>query len=250
MKLNVLIVDDESPARNLLKKLLLMLFPDLIAEIYECDSVRNAIKCINQFNPDIVFLDIQMPDENGFELFKYFQEINFEIIFTTAHKDFAINAIKSSAFDYLLKPINVVELKASISRFEIKKEKTNQMVRLTLLLENLDVQTPTEKKIVISTKKGFEVLSKNAILYCEAEDSYSNFVTVEKKVLSSKSFKDSCEILNDSNFIRIHKSYVINTNFIKSFNTSEYTLELSNGVKLPVSDKSFTKKKLIDAISK
>lgn len=247
--LKVVIVDDESPARSYLSKLLELLYPEKFFIVDECDSVEKAVLSITKFCPDIVFLDIQMPRKNGFELFKYFKNIQFEVIFTTAHKNFAIEAIKMSAFDYLLKPINPEELQISLSRFESKIENNKDVNRFQLLLKNLENKINSDKKIVLSTKKGFEVISANSILYCKAEESYSKFFRIDDFILSSKSFKEACEILVEPTFIRIHKSYIVNVNFIKFFNTSEYMLELVNGVIIPVSDKSFTKKKLIDAIS-
>lgn len=250
MKISVLIVDDEVHARSFLRELLNLIYGDKIVILSECATVQEAVKAIVKYNPDVVFLDIQMPDQNGFELFNYISDRSFEVIFTTAHKNFALDAIKLSAFDYLLKPINMEELQASIARLEVKFQSEVTVNKFKVLLENLETTKSRDKKIIISTKTGFEVLFTNQIMYCKAEESYSHFFTEEKTILSSKAFKDICEVLSEPIFIRVHKSYLVNINFIKKFNTADYSLELMGGMKIPVSDKSFTKKKLIDAISK
>lgn len=250
MKISVLIVDDEAPARAFLRELLKLIYGDEVIVLSECASVQDAVKAIVKYHPDVVFLDIQMPDQNGFELFKYFSNHSFEVLFTTAHKNFAIDAIKLSAFDYLLKPINVEELKASLERLKLKLQSEGTVDKLKIFIDNLEATKNIEKKIVISTKTGFEVLLMNEIMYCKAEESYSRFYLAEKEILSSKGFKEICDILSEPLFIRVHKSYLVNVNFITRFHTAEYDLELMNGIKIPVSDKSFTKKKLIDTITK
>ncbi|MDR6967579.1 two-component system LytT family response regulator [Flavobacterium arsenatis] len=250
MKIKVLIVDDESHSRSFLRKLLNSLFEDKIIVVDECDGLKTAIPSIVKYSPDIVFLDIQMPEEIGFELFNYFEKINFEIIFTTAHIDFAIDAIRASAFDYLLKPININELEEAIARFELKVVQEKEVDRYRLLIENLNTKFTENQKIVISTKKGFEVISLNSLIYCEADQSYSKFITQDKTIESSKSLKDANEILVEPTFLKVHKSFIVNKNYVISFSSSEYVLKMSSGKLIPVSDKLFTKKQLIDAFKK
>lgn len=249
MSINVIIVDDELPARQYLREVLKLVFLDKVNIVAECDCVKDAVKVINKFNPELVFLDIQMPDENGFELFNYFKDRSFEVVFTTAHKNFAIEAIKMSAFDYLLKPIGIDELKQSVLKFESRRANLNVNDHFKVLLENLSATAYNEKKVIISTKTGFEVIFVNEIVYCKSEDSYTSFIIKNKTILSSKPFKEICETLSEPTFIRVHKSFLVNVNYIKRFNTAEYALELLGGFNIPVSDKSFNKKKLIDAIS-
>ena len=123
MKLKAIIVDDESHARSFLKKLCNHLYNNKIEIVDECESVKKAVTSIKKYNPDIVFLDIQMPEENGFELLKNFESITFEIIFTTAHKEYAIDAIRNSAIDYLVKPIDIEDFKLAITRVERAKSR-------------------------------------------------------------------------------------------------------------------------------
>ena len=250
MQIKVLIVDDEFPARSYLSNLLKLLYPDKVLVVEECDSVKTAVVAIQRHNPNIVFLDVQMPDESGLELFSYFNKINFEIIFTTAYKDFAIEAFKVNALDYLLKPLTVSDVREAINRYEIDNHKIEINNKSVASIEDSKSIFNLNRKLVISTKKGFEVLNVNEIIYFKAEESYTCFFIEGGSLLASKTFRESCDTISDSNFIKVHKSYVVNVNFIKSFNTSEYTLEMLNGEIVPVSDKSFTKKRLMDAISR
>jgi len=119
--IKALIIDDEIPAQSLLEKTLNRYFPNKFNIVEKCTSVDLAVLAIKKFEPDLVFLDIQMPGKNGFELFEYFKVIKFEVIFTTAYNQFAIQAIKKSALDYLLKPINHIDLSDAIKKFEKKK---------------------------------------------------------------------------------------------------------------------------------
>jgi two-component system LytT family response regulator len=250
MKLKVIIVDDESHARSFLKKLCIHLYNDKIEIVDECDSVKNAVTSIKKYNPDIVFLDIQMPDENGFELIKYFESIPFEIIFTTAHKEYAIEAIKNSALDYLIKPISIDDFKLAIARVEkVKSDKIN-FDRYKLLADNITNQNTGKERIVFPSKTGFEVVQANTIIFCKSDGAYTCVHTLDKKYFTSKSFKETCELLHSSNFLKVHRSFLINVNFVTAFRSDEFILEMITGDKIPVSDKSFTKKELIDAISK
>lgn len=249
MKIKVIIVDDELHARNFLRKFCERYFADTLEVIDECNSVMNAARSIKKNQPDLVFLDVQMPDENGFELFKYFDRINFEVIFTTAHKEFAIQAIRNSALDYLVKPINLEDFKIALSRFETKKTSKISIDRFQLLVENINNQFSNKQKVVFPTKLGFEVLQSNSIVYCKSEGSYSSIFTIDKEYFTSKSFKEVEEMLNESNFIRVHRSYLINKNYIKGFISDDYKIEMITGENIPVSDTLFTKKKLIDVIT-
>jgi two-component system LytT family response regulator len=250
MKLKAIIVDDESHARSFLKKLCNHLYNNKIEIVDECDSVKKAVTSIKKHNPDIVFLDIQMPEENGFELLKNFESIPFEIIFTTAHKEYAIDAIKNSAIDYLVKPIDIDDFKLAITRVERAKSEKNNFDRYKLLAENIANQNTGKERIVFPSKTGFEVVQANTIVFCKSDGAYTTVHTLDKNYFTSKSFKETCELLHSANFLRVHRSFLININFVVSFRSDEFILEMITGDKIPVSDKSFTKKELIDAISK
>lgn len=249
MKIKVVIVDDESRARSVIRGLCELYFSEIIEVMDDCNSVAAAVRSIKINQPNLVFLDVQMPHEDGFELLKYFQQPAFEIIFTTAHKEYAINAIKNSALDYLLKPLNPEDFKIAISRFEVKKNNKITVDRFQLLTENINNQFTDKQRIAFPTRNGFEVIQANSIVYCKADSSYTSIYTIEREYLITKSLKEVSETLIEPNFIRIHKSYLANRNYIKGFKSEEYKLEMSNGAEVPVSEVFFTKKKLIDAIT-
>ena len=234
--IKTIIVDDEYNAREFLEKLLLRYFPDKFLILAKCESVDEAVLAIEKFNPEIVFLDVQMPNKNGFELFKEVKDILFEVIFTTAHSEFAIDAIKCSALDYLLKPINYIDLLETVKKFDSKLHKASQQDKLMLLIENLDIGNTEFKKIAFPTETGFELLKINAILYCEADSNYCKIVCLNgKKITISKTLKYVEELLPTTIFHRIHKSYLVNLNYVTRFNKSnELLVELTNGETLPV----------------
>ena len=236
MKIKVIIVDDEMHARSFLRKFCERYHSDTIDVLEECSSVESAVRVIKRYQPDLIFLDIQMPDENGFELLKYFDKINFEII-------------KKSALDYLVKPFSTEDFNIAISRYISKKNIKIDFDRFKLLTENINNQFTDKHRIVFPTKSGFEVIQANSIVYCKSDGSYSNIITIDKEYFTSKSLKEINDIIIDSNFIRIHKSYIVNKNYIKSFKSDEFKLDLITGDVIPVSDTLFSKKKLIDAIS-
>ena len=234
--IKAVIIDDEINAQSLLKKTLDRYFPNKFNVMETCDSVDQGVQAIKKHEPDLVFLDIQMPDKNGFELFNYFEVVNFEVIFTTAYNQFAIKAIKRSALDYLLKPINHLDLSDAIKRFESKNEGSFAQKKLSLLLENLNVNDQNVSKIAFPTLEGFEFIHSNQILYCKAE---SNYCCVKKidglTKMATKTLKYVEEVLPATNFMRIHKTYVINMNYVVRYHKANKEVELTNGEKLPVS---------------
>ncbi|RAR72557.1 LytTR family two component transcriptional regulator [Flavobacterium aciduliphilum] len=230
-------IDDEHNASEFLEKMLKRYFPNKFHICKTCESIDDAVEAIEEYQPELVFLDIQMPKKNGFELFKEIKNINFEVIFTTAHSEYAIDAIKRSALDYLLKPINYVDLLGAVNRFEQKNKKGNQEKQLNILIENIDSGDTAHKKIAIATETGFEFVKFNTIIYSEAQSNYTKFyLTDGTSVTTSKTLKHFEELLPVELFFRIHKSYLVNMNFVKRFSkTDEFLAELITGQKLPVS---------------
>ncbi|RYJ51015.1 response regulator transcription factor [Flavobacterium petrolei] len=248
--IKTIIVDDEFNAREFLEKLLQRYFSDKFLVLALCESVDEAIHAIEKFNPELVFLDVQMPNKNGFHLFKELNKINFEVIFTTAHSEFAIDAIKCSALDYLLKPINYIDLLETVKKYESKLHNASQQEKLMLLIENLDNGNSAFNKIALPTETGFELVKTSAILYCEADSNYCKIVCLDgKKIVLSKTLKYIEELLPTSIFQRIHKSYLVNLNYVTRFNkTNELLVQLTNGESLPVSIRK--KEDFINAIIK
>lgn len=248
--IKTIIIDDEYNASEFLEKMLKRYFPNKFHICKTCESIDDAVKAIEEHQPKLVFLDIQMPNKNGFELFKEIKEINFEVIFTTAHSEYAIDAIKRSALDYLLKPINYIDLLGAVNRFEQKNKKENQETQLSILIENIDSGDTSHKKIAIATETGFEFVKFNTIIYLEAQNNYTKFyLTNGTSITTSKTLKHFEEILPSELFFRIHKSYLVNMNFVKRFTKGdEQFVELITGQKLPVSIRK--KDEFISAITK
>jgi two-component system, LytTR family, response regulator len=234
--IKTIIIDDEHNASEFLEKMLKKYFPNKFHICKTCDNVDDAVKQIEEHQPDLVFLDIQMPNKNGFALFKEIKDINFEVIFTTAHSEYAIEAIKRSALDYLLKPINYIDLLGAINRFEQKNIKEKQEKRLDILIENIDSGDIAHRKIAIATESGFEFVKFNTIIYLEAQSNYTKFyLTNNSSITTSKTLKHFEEFLPSELFFRIHKSYLVNMNFIKRFTKGdEQNIELITGQKLPI----------------
>jgi two-component system LytT family response regulator len=208
-----------------------------IEVIDEASNVDEGIEKIESLTPELIFLDIQMPGKNGFDLLKELKSIDFEVIFTTAHSEYAIEAIKRSALDYLLKPINYIDLLEAVNRFEQKKNKQLEQNQLAVLLENMDGGETAHKKIAIATESGFEFLKFNSIIYLEAQSNYTKFHLLNNQnLVTSKTLKHFDELLPTELFFRTHKSFLVNLNFIKRFTKiDELVIELATGQKLPVS---------------
>ena len=235
--IKTIIVDDEINAREFLEKMLIRYFPDKFVVLERCKNVDEAIIAIEKYNPELIFLDIQMPKKSGFELIKELNRINFEIIFTTAHSEFAIDAIKISALDYLLKPIDYIDLLGAIKKLKKKRAKAKEDNNLRLLIKNIDTGSTGYKNIAFPTESGFELIKLNSILYCVADNNYCKIVCLDgTKTTLSKSLKYVEESLPTDIFQRIHKSYLVNLNYISRFNKSnDLLVELTNGENLPVS---------------
>ena len=234
--IKAVIIDDEINAQNLLEKTLERCFPNKFNIVGKCNSVDSGVLAIKQYEPELVFLDIQMPEKNGFELFQYFDAVKFEVIFTTAYNQFAIKAIKRSALDYLLKPINSLDLSEAVKKFDNKTKGNSAQKKLTLLLENLNINDQQVSKIAFQTVEGFELVHANQILYCKAESNYCSIKKIDGSTkLATKTLKYVEEVLPVHSFFRIHKSFVINLNYVVRYNKINKEVELTNGEKLPVS---------------
>jgi two-component system LytT family response regulator len=220
-QLTTLIVDDESQSRSLIRKLLSDHFPGLIIE--EAENVSSALEKIKQLTPGLVFLDVQMRGETGFDLFDKTGKINFEIIFTTAHSEFAVKAFRYSAMDYLMKPLDTEEFKTAVERVlqKIKNEQSPSHEQLDYL-KQLRSEQKIPDKLTIPTAEGFLFVSVNDILYCHAISNYTEFhLSNNRKLLSSYTLGYYDELLAGHNFFRIHRSYLINLAHIKMYKKSD-----------------------------
>lgn len=211
-----IIVDDEFKSRESLK-ILLEDYCEGISVEAACQNVAEATTAIIELKPDVVFLDIQLQRETGFDLLSKFKDFDFEVIFTTAYSEYAIKAFKFSAIDYLLKPIDIGELKKAIEKVA-KSRDTAVTDRLQQLLQNLRNETPENYKLALPTSDGLVFVKVNEILYCEASSNYTEIVMADnKKYIVSRTLKEYDDMLGEQNFYRIHHSYLINLNGIKKY---------------------------------
>jgi two-component system, LytTR family, response regulator len=214
--LKCIIVDDELKSRESLK-ILIEDFCEGVTVDAICQNVDEAVLAIDQVNPDIVFLDIQLQRETGFDLLERIKNFQFEVIFTTAYSEYAIKAFKFSAIGYLLKPIDIEELKKAISKVE-KKMNSSVTERLQQLMQNLKNGSVDNYKLALPTTDGLVFIKVNDILYCEASSNYTEIITEDgKKFTVSRTLKEYEDMLSGQNFFRIHHSYLINLNSIKKY---------------------------------
>ncbi len=260
--LRAIIIDDEEKGRKLLRNLVAEYCPNV--EVLDmAESVAAGAQAIRKHEPDIVFLDIVMPNEDGFELLNRIPDFRGEIIFTTAYDQYAIRAIRVCALDYLLKPIDVEELQAAVARagekivMDVAGKDVNGRLQALLELTKNDGQQP--EKIGFPTTNGIRFYDIDKILVCKAEGNYTTvyFGGNERLELVSKTLKEFEELLSDYNFLRTHRSYLVNLNHLKEYRRVNYATDsdgeggcvvVANNMKVPVSrDK---RKTLLERISR
>ncbi len=246
--IRAIIVDDEKKSRETLYNLLVRYCKN-VKVVSQANGFVNGVAEIKKHKPEVVFLDIQMPDGSGFKLLEEFEDVNFEVIFTTAYDQFAIKAIKYSTLDYLLKPIDPEDLINAVEKLEKKKFEGGTKKNVNVLLENLRENSNELRRIVLSTSEGMHVVDVVDVIRCESDDYYTKFFFTDKKMLMvSKTLKENEELLSSHNFIRPHKSHLINVRYIKKFmkNDGGYII-LSDGSKIPVSRRK--REQMVDIIS-
>jgi two-component system LytT family response regulator len=217
--IKAIIVDDEPSARTLLRKFIEEHCKG-VEIVDEAENIKTAVKLINKHKVELVFLDIEMPEENGFALFDYFDQPSFETIFCTAYSDYAVKAFEVSAVDYLLKPLSINKLIAAVEK-AIKVHGQNQIIqRISVLKENLTVNKL--QKIALPLSDGMVFVKLEDIMYFEADGSYTHVVTKTGKTLISKKIKEFDELLSDdTRFFRVHRSYFVNVLQVKKYNKKE-----------------------------
>lgn len=235
MKITSIIVDDEQSSRLVLSHLLEKFCPE-IDIVGEAANIEQAYHCIVERKPDLVFLDIHMPTGNGFELLKKFEKIPFDVIFVTSHDQFVINAIRFSALDYLLKPVEVSDLQMAVKRVVSKfSEKLTSAPNLVNLLYNLDEE---EKKIALHDQRKVRFVNVSDIMYFEGDINYTIVVSrTGGKFTVAKTLKAFEELLADIPFfIRVNKSYLVNANAISDYTSKEpCIISLQNGKEIEIS---------------
>jgi len=233
--LKSIVVDDESKSGESLK-ILIEDFCDDVNVCAICKTVDDAIEAIRTYGPDVVFLDIQMQRETGFDLLEKLDAISFEVIFTTAHSEYAIKAFRFSAIDYLLKPIDLEELKGALAKVR-KKIGQGITARLQQLMRNLRETSGENYKLALPTTDGLFFVKVSSIVYCEASSNYTEIVTEDgRKHVVSRTLKEYDEMLSEYNFYRIHNSYLVNLNAVKKYVRGEGgSVVMTTGQSLDVS---------------
>ncbi len=246
MILKAVIVDDEQKSCENLK-ILLEDFCKGVEVVQMVNSVADAVTAIQKHRPEVIFLDIQMQKETGFDLLKMLPSIDFEIVFVTAYSEYALNAIKFSAIDYLLKPIDIHDLKAAVEKLGKKTSEKLISQKVDILMQNFKSENAENHRLAIPDSDGITFVNVNEIVYCEGSSNYTNFYLQSgKKHVVAKTLKEYEELLLPYNFFRIHNSYLINLKEVKKYFRGEGGyVQMSNDEKLDVSKRkkeSFLKK--------
>ncbi len=225
--LKAVIIDDEAKARRILESFIAEYCPELIIAGTAPDVVQ-GVKMIQKEKPDIVFLDIEMPGYNGFQLLEFFDEINFEIIFVTAYSEFALKAFQVSAVDYLLKPVQIEQLVKAVEK--AKKLRGNSLIRERLETLKVNLQEQKIKKIVVPVSEGNLFIDLNEITHLRAEGSYVNiFLKDGNKILVSKNIKDyENQLTTEEGFFRTHRSFLVNVRHVRKVSPDSTVAELPN----------------------
>jgi two-component system LytT family response regulator len=212
-----ILIDDERNALEMMEWLLKTYCPE-VEIVAMCNSAQQGIEAIREHKPDVIFLDIEMPRMNGFDMLEQFDKLTFDVVFCTAYDQFAIKAFKYSALNYLLKPVDPDDLKATVARIEERKSMPTRE-QLQLLMQHIHQPAKsTPLRIALTTNDGMIFVPTADIIYCEAESNYTTVVLQGgRKVVVSKVLKDIDEALHGPDFCRVHSSFLINVNRIKKY---------------------------------
>lgn len=244
--LKTVLIDDDQSNLSALGEKLRRHCPQ-IKIIARCDTAQDGRKAIDELQPDVVFLDIEMPVMNGFVMLEQLTYRDFALIFVTAYDHYAIKAIRNSALDYLVKPVEIEELKAAVAKAQTNRLGQSSELQVRLLLEHLQKKQP--RRIGIPTFEGLQFITVDEIVYLQASDNYTYIYTSdEHKYLVSRTLKDFEELLPSDVFVRIHHAHIINTSFVNSYIRGEGgQVLMSNGIVLDVSKRK--KAEFLKAIS-
>jgi two-component system, LytTR family, response regulator len=227
-KITAVLIDDEESARDVLENLLRRFCPE-IELLHKFSNISDAVEGIKQSQPDLVFLDIEMPGYAGYEIGWFFEQITFEIIFVTAYDKYALRAFEISAVDYLLKPIDIDRLKAAVSKVQKKVDLKMSSERLKLLSETL--HSKHVRTILISEKGNQHLVPVDTIIAIEAQESYCYVHTLAKKHMVSRNLKYFEGVFQDHpDFVRVHKSWLISRCHMISYSKSNFSINLATGL--------------------
>jgi two-component system LytT family response regulator len=234
--IRTVVIEDEEHSRKMLMGMLHEHCRQLNV-VADADSVKTGLTAIAEQRPELVFLDIELQSETSFEILERLPEINFELVFTTAFDHYALKAIKFCAIDYLLKPIDLNELRIAVAKAEKRLNRAYLNKNLEVLLHNIKSGSQNNHRIALSTLEGLLFVNVSDIIYCESSGPYTHFILKQaNKIVTSKHLKEYENLLSGYEFFRIHKSYLVNLQEIKKYIRGEGgQLIMSNGDSLSVS---------------
>ena len=233
--IRTIIVDDEFMSRETLRDMIALYCND-IEIIGEGQDVRSGVKIIKQLKPDLVFLDIRMPDGSGFELLRQLMPVNFRIIFITAYEEYAIKAFKFNAIDYITKPVDPEELRTAVVKASREIETTSLNDQLRSMLDSyVKPPEPEGKKFILRTFDAFHILDYDDIIRCESDRNYSIFILKNgERIMISKSLSEFADQLEENGFFRVHQSHFINLKYLKKFKKDEFMAVLKDDTEITV----------------
>ena len=221
-KLSCIIVDDEASGRNSLQSWVNKYCQELEV-LALCENILDAKKAIRNYSPQLVFLDIEMPHGNAFDLLEDLTAINFEIIFVTAYSQYAIQALNLSAAHYLLKPVDIDELVSAVNKVRTSIAEKSVINHTSILIDNLKTINAQQQKVVIPLMEGFEVVRLQEVLYMVADDNFVHIhIKNRKSLMACRSLKFYEDQLNDSGFLRIHRGHMINLEHVSRYRKGKY----------------------------
>jgi two-component system LytT family response regulator len=234
--MKVALIDDEADARHALRTYLEQWLPDMAVQ--EADGVASGLKLIDTQRPELVFLDVKMKDGTGFDLLRQLPAIDFKLVIVSGHNEYALQAFRFSAIDYLVKPVDADELKATVTRIRKMEQPPWQQV-MDVLRQNVHPAQEPDRKIVLKDAQAVYVVSVNTIVRCEASDNYTTFfLTDQAPIIVSRPLKEYDELLTPLKFVRVHQSHLINLYHLQRFNKREGgSIKMKDGSEVPVSSR-------------
>lgn len=232
--MNVALIDDEDDARYTLRSLLVQ--EDSKFSIQEANNVATGLQLIREYKPELVFIDVMMPDGTGFDLLKQLPAIDFKLVIVSGHHEFALQAFRFSAIDYLVKPVDKDELRETLTRIKATTAQPWQQM-MDVLKQSIQPTKETDRKIVLKDMNAVYVVSVSSIIRCEASDNYTTFhLTDQSPIIVSRPLKEYEELLAPLKFFRAHQSHLINLNHLQQFNKREGgSIKMKDGSEVPVS---------------
>jgi two-component system, LytTR family, response regulator len=235
--MTAILIDDEKNALDVLE-MQINNYCTGITVLAKYNSGEKGVEAIRQHRPDLVFLDIEMPHKNGFDVLQETASLGYDVIFTTAYDQFAVKAFKYAAVDYLLKPVDILELQAAVEKAKAKKGQANMDEKLKALFQQLGVgQAAASQRIALPVGDAMQLFAPDDIIRCESDSNYTYiFLTTGKKLLLAKTLKETEEALRGLSFFRVHQSHLVNMNHVRKLVKGEGSyLTTSDGANIPIS---------------